>query len=352
MTEFTYDIVEDEYGEKLAVEFEYDEDINNRLNDLPWEITHSRWDPDVSAWTIELTPASIQAFEDEFDESVPDEYWPDKGAGDDDEAIGTEADSGTSEFQTASEQSPGSTTTGESSGSDYDEDTAIEDALVDTRDISSSGHGLTTYPAAPRIDDVPVDVYNVLITTGDQAQSAAERRRRVYTAMREIRERYEDRAPPMAYAGDLEVVALHPIPGDGSLENEGVRELEEAGERTLELSNQAERAQIQHLVEEAFKQNVADQEFIVHGMHKILQHDPIPIQAGTGNFRLHERFDCAISVASSGQVYLHVNPKTRVQTDYTLDKVENHRLYPGASTRRNLQRPWVPTRPHSVGTGS
>jgi hypothetical protein len=329
MTEFSYDIVEDEYGKKLAIEFEYDEDIKNRLKGLPWDTTHRAWNPDVSAWTIELTPASIQAFEEEFDESVPDEYRPDEGTGGDDEDTGTEAGSGANDFQTAAEQSPESATTSESTGSDYDEDAAIEDALVDTRDISSSGHGLTTYPAVQRIDDVPVYVYNVLITTGEQAQSAAERRRRAYTAMREIREEYEDRAPPMAYAGDLEVVALHPIPGDGSLESEGVRELKEAGERTLELSNQAERAQIQRLVEEAFKRRVADQDFIVHGMHKILKGNPIPIQAGTGNFRLHERFDCAITVASSGRVYLHVNPKTRVQTDYTLDKVENHRLYPG-----------------------
>ena len=327
MTEFSYDIVKDEYGEKLAIDFEYDEDVKNRLKGLAWETTHRAWNPDAGAWTIELMPASIQAFEKEFDVSVPNEYSPDEGTSDNDEATTMNTNSSASESQLATEQS--STTTSEQTRSDYDEEAAIEDALVDTRDISASGHGLTTYPAAQRIDDVPVYVYDVLITTGDQAQSAAERRRRTYAAMREIREVYEDRAPPMAYAGDLEVVALHPIPGDGTLESEGVRKLKDAGERTLELSNQAERAQIQRLVEEAFKQRVADQEFIVHGMHKILKDDPIPIQAGSGNFRLHERFDCAITVSSPGRVYLHVNPKTRVQTDYTLDQVENHRLYPG-----------------------
>jgi len=39
MTEFSYDIVEDEYGEKLAIEFEYDEDIKNRLKGLEWGTT-------------------------------------------------------------------------------------------------------------------------------------------------------------------------------------------------------------------------------------------------------------------------------------------------------------------------
>jgi hypothetical protein len=325
MTEFSYDIIEDEYGEKLAIKFDYDEDIKDRLKGLAWDTTHRTWNPEVSAWTIELTPASIQAFEEEFDVNVPNEYKPDESTSSAGEETAT--DTRPSNFQTAAEQS--SDIPSEGAGCKYDEEAAIEDALVDTRDISASGHGLTTYPASQQIDDVPVYVYNVLIATGDQAQSAAERRRRAYDAMREVREEYHDRAPPMAYAGDLEVVALHPIPGDGTLQTEGVRELQEAGERTLELSNQAEREQIQRLVEEAFKQRVAEQDFIVHGMNKILKGEPIPIHAGTGNFRLHERFDCGITVASSGRVYLHVNPKTRVQTEYTLDKLENHQLYPG-----------------------
>jgi len=324
MTEFSYDIVEDQYGEKLAIRFTYDEEIIRRIKTLSWETTHYTWDEDAGAWTIERTPASIQAFEEEFGVSVPSECKPEVDTDRNDEAT-TGTSSTTNEFRPATEQTP----TGERAESDYDEAMEIEDALADTRDLSASGHGLTTYPSAQRITDVPVYVYDVLVTTGDQAQSTTERRKRTYTAMREIREEYEDRAPPMAYAGDLEIVALHPIPGDGTLEGEGVRGLKDAGERTLELSNLAERAQIEHLVEEAFKQRVADQAFIVHGMHKILKADPIPIQAGSGDFRLHERFDCSITVASSGRVYLHVNPKTRVQTEYTLDKVDNYQLYPG-----------------------
>lgn len=289
MTEFEYDLTEDKYGEKLAITFDYDEEVKNRLKDLPWDTTHRTWNSEIKAWTIDLTPASIEIFESEFNVSIPDEYKP----------------------------------------TEYDEEAAVEDALADTHDLSASGHGLTTYPANQRIDDVSTYVYDVLITAGEQAQSATERRQRAYTAMREIRETHDDQAPPMAYAGDLEVVALQPIPGDGSLESEGVRELKSAGERTLELLNYGERKQIRRLVEEAFKQQVTEKEFIVHGMDKILEDEPIPIQAGTGNFRLHERFDCAITVASSGHVYLHVNPKTRVQTDYTLDKVDNYRLYSG-----------------------
>lgn len=326
MTEFSYDIVEDEYGDKLAIKFDYDEDIKNRLKGLPWDTTHRGWNPDIGAWTIELTPASIQAFEEEFDVRIPDEYISIERASGDRESTDTKADLDKSDFRVVNEQN---STQRVSSDTDYNEDAAIEDALIDTRDISASGHGLTTYPSEQRIDDVPVYVYKVLITTGDQAQSMAERRRRAHTAMREIREDYSERAPPMAYAGDLEVVALQPIPREVTLKSEGVRGFKEAGERTLELSNQAEREQIKHLVEEAFKQRVSDQEFIVRGMDKILEGDCIQIQAGTGNFNLHERFDCAVSVASSGQVYLHVNPKTRVQTDYTLDKIENHRLYRG-----------------------
>jgi hypothetical protein len=323
MTEFEYDIIEDEYGEKLAVKFEYDEEVKNRLKGLPWETTHRSWNPDVSAWTIELTPESIQAFETEFDVEVPTEYKS-TGAG----TRGGKAETtGANEFQTTETRDDSTSSGGKDAG--YDEEAAIQDALADTRDLSATGHGLTTYPAAQRIDDVPVQVYDILISAGEQAQSADERRRRAYTAMREIREEYDDRAPPMAYAGDLEIVALYPIPGDGSLESEGVREVRSAGERTLELSNQAERQQIERLLEEAFKQHIGEQGFIVYSMNKILEREPISIQAGTGNFRLHERFDCGITVASSGRVYLHVNPKTRVQTDFTLDELDNYQLYPG-----------------------
>lgn len=325
MTEFEYDVIEDEYGKKLAIEFEYDEDIINRIKDLPWETTYRRWNPDVSAWTIERTSESVEMFEAEFDADVPDKYKAGDTSNADEGGSLTETGENV-DFETARERGKSSTSGGQA---DYNEEAAIEDALADTRDLSADGHGLTTYPADQRVNDVPVHVYNILITKGDQAQSTAERRNRAYTAMREFREEYGDRAPPMAYAGDLEVVSLWPIPGDGRLESDGLRELQSAGERMLELSNQAERAQIRRLVEEAFKQQVASQDFIVHGMNKILSNEPIPIRAGTGNFQLHERFDCAVTVASSGQVYLHVNPKTRVESEYTLDEIDDYLLYPG-----------------------
>ncbi len=327
MTKFEYDQTTDEYGEKLTIKFDYDEDTKNRIKSLPWDTTHRRWNPEISAWTIELTPASIEAFESEFDVSVPVEYKPPGNNDDGKQDPSTRTDENSSESQTAAEQAE-STNTSSHSSAKYDEE-AIEDALTDTCNLSTSGHGLTVYPSNQRIDDVPTYVYDVLITMDEQAQSEDDRRQRAYTAMREIREKYDDHAPPMAYAGDLEIVALQPIPGDGTLESDGVRELKSAGERTLNLLDRAEREQIRRLVEEAFKQQVVEQGFIVHSMNKILKSEPIPIEAGTGNFHLYERFDCAITVMASGQVYLHVNPKTRVETKYTLDKIDNQRLYPG-----------------------
>lgn len=79
MARFNYEIVDSEYGDQLAISFDYDEQVVARIKDLPWEETHRSWDPDHEAWLIDYTDASISQFERKLDTMVPPDLKPDQG---------------------------------------------------------------------------------------------------------------------------------------------------------------------------------------------------------------------------------------------------------------------------------
>ena len=73
---FDYEIIEDDYGRKLAIDFEYDQETINAIKSLPWEETHRRWDGDRQVWTIDYNDGAVSLFERELDVMVPPDIRP------------------------------------------------------------------------------------------------------------------------------------------------------------------------------------------------------------------------------------------------------------------------------------
>lgn len=76
---FDYEITENKYGEKLAISFQYDPDVVDRIKSLPWEQTHRSWDPDQEAWLLDWTDESVGCFEQRMGVTVPGEFRPGEG---------------------------------------------------------------------------------------------------------------------------------------------------------------------------------------------------------------------------------------------------------------------------------
>jgi superfamily II DNA or RNA helicase len=76
MTQFSYDVVDHEYGDKLLVQFDYDPDLVSAMKTLPWEETHRAWSDDFDGWVIDWTEDSIALFEQRMNVVVPPEHKP------------------------------------------------------------------------------------------------------------------------------------------------------------------------------------------------------------------------------------------------------------------------------------
>ena len=76
---FEYEIVDTEYGDKLAISFDYDKQMVGQIKSLPWDVTHRSWDPDIGAWLIDYTDESISCFERRVNAIVPPDIKPDQG---------------------------------------------------------------------------------------------------------------------------------------------------------------------------------------------------------------------------------------------------------------------------------
>lgn len=84
MTEMHFEVVQGEYGEELAVKFEYNKTLVERVkrlrDDDNWEVTHCTPvygdGDDFKYWSIDRTAESIQRFQEVVGYPVPDEVRP------------------------------------------------------------------------------------------------------------------------------------------------------------------------------------------------------------------------------------------------------------------------------------
>lgn len=103
---FTYSVVETKFGQKFAIEFNYNDEIVAALNRLSWPNTHRIYnDPedddavvDFKCWTMDYTEEALRAFEQELGTAIPDEYWP-HGSPGDDSAVTLRIPEGRSQFR-------------------------------------------------------------------------------------------------------------------------------------------------------------------------------------------------------------------------------------------------------------
>lgn len=210
----------------------------------------------------------------------------------------------------------------------FDESEAVDDALSEAgTEISENetGHAQTTYRSSEPVDPLNVYEYVIQVEPGTNP-TQSERRKLAYEVVQRVAHRT---GIPTTKIGELRVAAVNPIDSVNVASIEGVAGLELEGQSVLQPSAESDRRQIERLLEEGFKDCARDAGYRVHGVNKILAGKPIKLDAPTDDFSLFERWDCTIDVGPSGRVYLHVEAKTRVVSNLTLDGITNTRLYPG-----------------------
>ena len=97
MTEIDFEPIEGEYGEEVALRFDYDETLTERIKrlkeDRHWGVTHltAEWsdDDEFLYWSIDRTEESLERFQEVVGYPVPDGVWPGSGerGGDDVEIV-------------------------------------------------------------------------------------------------------------------------------------------------------------------------------------------------------------------------------------------------------------------------
>lgn len=211
---------------------------------------------------------------------------------------------------------------------EFDEEAAIDDALSEA-DTSTpendTGHAQTTYRSTNRLEPLHVREYVIQVEPGTDP-SPSERRKLAYKVVQRVT---HETGIPTAKSGELRVVAVNSIDSVNVEAIQGIAGLKLDETAQLKPSVDGDRRQIKRLLEEAFKNRARDAGYRVHGVSKILSSRPIELGVSTNKFQLYDRWDCTIDIGPSGRVYLHVEAKTRVVSDLTLDEISNAHLYPG-----------------------
>lgn len=211
---------------------------------------------------------------------------------------------------------------------EFNEEAAIADALAETdTEIpeNDTGHAQTTYRSTGQLEPLRVHEYLIQVEPGTNP-SGGERRKLAYDVVQIVTHRT---GTPTTKSGDLRVAAVNPVDSVNVESIPGVSGLKPDGKRNLDPSASDDRRQIKRLLEEAFKNRARDAGYRVHGMNKILSPRPIELGVPNDDFELYDRWDCTIDVGPYGRVYLHVEAKTRVMSNLTLDEIDNAQLYPG-----------------------
>ena len=105
MAEIEFEVVQGEYGEEIAVKFDYDEYLVDKIQELRgddvWERTHCTAvyeEDEFQYWSIDRTEESIETFQRIVGYPVPDDVKPD-GAVDDGAEVLVEVPEGSTRFQ-------------------------------------------------------------------------------------------------------------------------------------------------------------------------------------------------------------------------------------------------------------
>lgn len=212
--------------------------------------------------------------------------------------------------------------------SEFDEQAAIDDALAETKTPpleNDTEHAQSTYRSVGKLESLEVYEYVIQVEPGTNP-TGSDRRKLAYDVVQYVT---QHTGTPITRSGDLRVIAVDQIDSLDVDSISGLSGLQADGKNRLEPDSSDDRRQLKRLLEEAFKNRARDEGYRVHGINKILSQQPIELDVSNDNFHLYDRWDCTIDIGPSGQIYLHVEAKTRVVSELTLDKISNAQLYPG-----------------------
>jgi len=227
----------------------------------------------------------------------------------------------------------GSTSVDESGSSgepkdEFDKEAAIDDALSEADSEApknDTNHAQTTYRSVGRLDPLGIYEYSVRVAPGTNPQGT-DRRKLAYEVVQFVTQKT---GMPTIKTGDLRIASVRRIDSISVDSVDGVAGLELEEQRQLEPSDSGGRQHLKRLLEEAFKNRASEQGYRVHGMNKILSSSPIGLDVPNDDFDLYDRWDCTLDIGPTGRVYLHVEAKTSVVSNLTLDRISDAELYPG-----------------------
>ncbi|OYR38618.1 Piwi domain-containing protein [Halorubrum sp. Hd13] len=204
-------------------------------------------------------------------------------------------------------------------------DDHIDDALseVPAPATTQTGHALTAFASTSRAGSLTVHEYELVAVNGYLPDDEEAALRDTYKARRKIARQHDD-WPVVAVVEPLTLVALEEI--DGSAIDIDDFRLKGPETRCLDYERPQDRQTLKDFLETKVKRQLEGDYRTRHGIHKILSQEPIVERE---NFRLHERYNLSFSVTPEGRLYLFVDFRHKIISDYRLDEVDQSRLYRG-----------------------
>lgn len=204
-------------------------------------------------------------------------------------------------------------------------DEHIDDALSEVPDpaTTQTGHALTAFASIGRADSLTVHEYELVGINGYLPDDDEDALRDTYKARRQIARQHDD-LPVFAVVEPLRLVALKEI-SESSVNIDDFR-LKLVETRSLDYDRPQDRQILKDFIETKIKHQLEGSYRTRHGIHKILSQEPIVEKE---NFRLHERYNLSFTISQKGRLYLFVDFRHKIVSDYRLDKVDQSRLYRG-----------------------
>jgi hypothetical protein len=204
-------------------------------------------------------------------------------------------------------------------------DEHIDDALSEVPDAATTptGHALTGFASTGRADPLTVHEYELVAVNGYLPDDDEDALRDTYKVRRQVVRQHDER-PVVAVVDPLRLVSLGEIDG-GAIDIDDFR-LEAAETRRLDYERPEDRQILKDFLETNVKRQLEGDYRTRHGIHKILSQEPIVEKE---KFRLHERYNLSFTVTREGRLYLFVDFRHKIISDYRLDEVDQSRLYRG-----------------------
>jgi hypothetical protein len=204
-------------------------------------------------------------------------------------------------------------------------DEHIDDALSEVPDPATTptGHALTGFVSLGHIDPLTVHEYDLVAVDGYLPDDEEDALRDTYRVRREIVREYRGR-PVIAVDDGLRLTCLEKL-DINSVDVDDFR-LDYIGSRPLDYDEWEDRSVLKDFVETKTKRQLDDGYRTRHGIHKILSADPV---VEGEKFRLHERYNLTFSVTPGGRIYLFVDFRHKIISDYRFDEIDRSRLRRG-----------------------